>query len=88
MLREKVSATDSLKNIEVFFLVHDELMKAERQWATANNIPYADVIGSMDSNRQYLVSWVHLNPAGNRVVASVLTDEILKYIRLFQVCSG
>ena len=65
MLREKVSATGSLKKIEVFFLVHDELMKAERQWATANNIPYADVIGSMDSNRQYLVSWVHLNPAGN-----------------------
>ena len=44
MLREKVSATGSLKNIEVFFLVHDELMKAERQWATANNIE-VDPIG-------------------------------------------
>ena len=64
--------------MEGYFLIHGELMDAERQWALANKVPYADVISAMNSDRQDLVTWVHLNAAGNRIVASTLADVILK----------
>ena len=59
-------------------MLHKDLMDAERQWAITNGIPHADVIDAMDSSRQNLVTWVHLNAAGNRVIASVLSNTILQ----------
>jgi lysophospholipase L1-like esterase len=79
-LREKLAKNGHLTAGEVYFLMHKELMDAEREWASMNGVPYADVIDAMDLNRQYLVTWVHLNAAGNRVVASVLAREILKQL--------
>jgi hypothetical protein len=59
-------------------MLHKDLMDAERQWAVTNGIPHADVIDAMDLSRQNLVTWVHLNAAGNRVIASVLSNTILQ----------
>jgi hypothetical protein len=58
--------------------VHKDLMDEQRKWAITNSVPYVDVIQAMDLNRQNLVTWVHLNSAGNRIVASALANEILK----------
>lgn len=76
-VRQKLETTGSLLNVEAFFLAHGELMEAEREWALDNDVYYADVIGAMNDDRQYLVTWVHLNSKGNQVVASVLRDAIL-----------
>jgi len=80
IVRKKLSETGRLNGRDVAFLMHKELMDAEREWAIAANIPYVDVIDAMDLSRQNLVSWVHLNAAGNRIVASAIAKEILKQV--------
>ncbi|HET9360297.1 MAG TPA: SGNH/GDSL hydrolase family protein [Vicinamibacterales bacterium] len=77
-LRQKLAAGVGLEVGEADLLIHGELMDAEREWAIANEVPYADVIAAMDGSRQNHVTWVHLNAAGNQVVASVLSEAILK----------
>ena len=76
-LREKLAAGGGVGARDANLLIHGELMDAEREWAIANKVPLADVIAAMDGSRQSLVSWVHLNAAGNRLVASVLSKTIL-----------
>jgi hypothetical protein len=61
-------------------MLHKDLMDAERQWAVTNGIPHADVIDAMDLSPQNLVTWVHLNAAGNQVVAAVLSNTILRQL--------
>jgi GDSL-like Lipase/Acylhydrolase family len=80
LVQKKLLTKHRLPALDTSFLLHKELMDAERQWAMTNDVQYADVIGAMDLNRQYLVTWVHLNAAGNRIVAAVLSSEILKQI--------
>lgn len=76
-LSEKLTAGGGLVALEAYILIHGELMDAEREWAIANKVPRADVIAAMDGNRQNLITWVHLNAAGNHLVASVLSKTIL-----------
>jgi hypothetical protein len=57
MVHQKLSTTGRIVAVEGCFLIHGELMAAERQWTLAKNIPYADVIGAMNSDRQDLVTW-------------------------------
>jgi lysophospholipase L1-like esterase len=76
-LSEKLAAGGGLVAREAYILIHGELMDAEREWAIANKVPRADVIAAMDGNRQNLLTWVHLNAAGNQLVASVLSKTIL-----------
>jgi lysophospholipase L1-like esterase len=76
-LGEKLAAGGGLVALEAYILIHGELMDAEREWAIANKVPRADVIAAMDGNRQNLITWVHLNAAGNQLVASVLSKTIL-----------
>jgi lysophospholipase L1-like esterase len=78
LVREKLAARGSVTTVEAFFLIHRELMEAQRKWAVSKNIPYVDVISAMDLNRQYLVSWVHLNAKGNEIVASAFSRAILR----------
>lgn len=77
-VRKKLTTTHRSLPIETSFLVHKDLMDEQRKWAITNSVPYVDVIQAMDLNRQNLVTWVHLNSAGNRIVASALANEILK----------
>jgi lysophospholipase L1-like esterase len=76
-LSEKLAAGQGVHAREANLLIHRELMDAEREWASANRVPYADVIAAMDGNRQSLITWVHLDAAGNRLVASALSKTIL-----------
>lgn len=77
LLREKLSTAGAVFALEKSFLIHSDLMNAERQWAEANSIPFVDVIGAMDLNRYCLIDWIHLNAQGNRIVASALSDKII-----------
>jgi hypothetical protein len=80
LLREQLSSTGVL-DLEKYFLIHSDLMDAERQWVGANNVPFVDVIGAMDNNRQYLIDWMHLNAQGNRVVATALSNKVIAITR-------
>lgn len=80
VVRQKLSAGNRVTGRSIAFMLHKELMDAERQWVAAKGIPYADVIDAMDLSRQNLVTWVHLNAAGNQIVASVLSNTILRQL--------
>jgi lysophospholipase L1-like esterase len=66
-------------------LIHSEIMDSLREWTQAENIPFIDMIESMNRarKRHCLLSWVHLSPEGNRFIASELGSEIFS-----RVCNG
>jgi len=59
------------------FLVHSHLTVDLRAWAAAHDVELVDVIGLLDQRRDLLVSWVHLAPEANRVIADALAAQIL-----------
>jgi len=77
LLRGKLSTNGGVFALEKYFLIHNGLMDAERQWARTNNVSFVDVIGAMNPNRQCLIDWMHLNDEGNRIVAAALGDKII-----------
>lgn len=77
MVRAKLRETRKLTENELFFLTHTALMDAERNWALKNRVPFVDVIGALDHDRDVIMSWVHLTPKGNRMIATALGNEIL-----------
>jgi hypothetical protein len=52
-------------------------MRDLEEWCETNAVPYVDAIAALDERRDCLVSWVHLNPEGNGIVAEALSQEIL-----------
>ncbi len=58
------------------FLAHAALMRAERDWADANGVPLVDVVAALDARRDVLVSWVHLTPEGNALVAAAFAPVV------------
>jgi hypothetical protein len=59
------------------FLVHTHLMEALRTWAAANDVELVDALALLDERRDLLVSWVHLHPDANRVIANALAERIV-----------
>ena len=41
-------------------------------------VPFVDVLRRLDDRRDHLLTWVHLTPGGNQVVAAALADTILE----------
>jgi lysophospholipase L1-like esterase len=76
MVRAKLREGKKLTANELYFLTHSALMDAERDWAAMNRVPFVDVIRALDQDRDVLVSWVHLTPKGNRMIAAALAEEI------------
>jgi len=64
---------------ELFFLTHSRLMTDLRLWASANTVPFVDIIEATNEDRDVLLSWVHLSPRGNRLVAQAFANEILRH---------
>jgi len=63
------------------FTVHAHLMADMLVWANEKKVPVADVRTALDERRDLLVSWVHLHPDANRIVAETLADAILAQAR-------
>lgn len=78
LIRRKLSEESFLSAKEMYLHVHSLLMRDLEGWAADNNVPFVDVIGALDQDRDVLSSWVHLNPEGNRLVAEVFAQEILE----------
>jgi lysophospholipase L1-like esterase len=83
LVERKLREESAINTKELNFLTHGDLMRDLEKWATANAVDFVDVIGALDSHRETLVSWVHLNAEGNRMVAAALADDILP-----RVCAG
>lgn len=82
MVHEKISREETLEKNQLFaiaMLIHNELMIQVEEWATTYHVPFVDIIDKLDQQRDILVSWVHLSPQGNQLVAQAFTDETLKH---------
>jgi lysophospholipase L1-like esterase len=78
-IHARLRAKEKMTPQELTFLAHGILMDRVREWARADNVAYADVIGRLDQDRDVLVSWVHLSAAGNQLVAAAFADEIRRH---------
>jgi lysophospholipase L1-like esterase len=83
IIRGRLEQTGRLSGLELVFLIHCELNRGLKAWAEANAQAFVDVVALFDElkQRHHLVSWVHMSPHGNRLIAEALGDEILKALR-------
>jgi lysophospholipase L1-like esterase len=59
------------------FAVHSQLMAAIREWAATHNVPLVDGVARLDAQRDLVLTWVHLAPPANKVLARAIAAEIL-----------
>jgi lysophospholipase L1-like esterase len=82
LVRQKLARDGYIDRWEMDFLTHGVLMDDLEAWAKANDVPYVDTIAAMDQHRDCLVSWVHLNAEGNRIIAESLAAEVQRDLTL------
>jgi lysophospholipase L1-like esterase len=58
-------------------ITHNALMQALGQWAAKEGVGFVDLIKALDTRRDTLETWVHLNGEANQVVASTLGEAIV-----------
>ena len=78
-VRAKLRRIRKVNPWELTFLAHSVLMKDLSAWAKVNQIPFVDVISRLDQDRDVMMSWVHLSPKGNRMVAEAFAEEIIRH---------
>jgi len=77
LLRERAASAGRITTGELRLLTHSVLMQDLEPWVRERGLGWVDVSAALDRHRQALLSWVHLSPRGNRIVADTLADEIL-----------
>jgi hypothetical protein len=77
-IKALVAAGESISGYEFNFLVHDRLMRDLETWAKEHELPFIDFIEILDDQRHLMMSWVHLGPEANHIMASTLAEEILR----------
>lgn len=77
-VQQTLDADGELPPPSVWFLAHARIMERVPEWAERTGAGYADGIGALDENRDQLLSWVHLSPRGNEILADALADELLR----------
>lgn len=80
MVKDKLEKEDAIVKVELSFLTHTVLTTSLENWATSNRVPFVDVVKVLDQDRDVLVSWVHLSPRGNRMIADALAEEIRQLV--------
>jgi lysophospholipase L1-like esterase len=77
IVTDRMNEGRSLGGVEVAFLAHSRLMDRSRDWATDGDVAYVDGIAQLDTDRDVLLSWVHLSPRGNRLLADAIANRII-----------
>lgn len=72
--------TKGLPRRAMSFMVHQGVMQALRQWADREKVTLVDEIAALDQERDDLLTYVHLNAAGNRIVAREFGKAILEQL--------
>lgn len=80
LIKNDLENNGDISQGELHLIVHNELMKDVQDWASSNDVPFVDIISALDSDRRVLLSWVHLNPQGNRIIAREFAKEILGHV--------
>lgn len=75
-IRARLGRGDSVSAFEYSLLVHRRLMQDLEQWADREGLPFVDMIGALDQDRHLLLSWVHLHPDANRVIAARFAEAL------------
>jgi lysophospholipase L1-like esterase len=75
-VRRRIEQASELSSGELKFLAHTQLMRALADWAEQREVSYVDGIKILDDDRTVLLSNVHLDARGNRLLASALADEL------------
>ncbi len=76
VVREKLAELGLISSRERDLLTHNQLMNDLRVWARENSVPLVDVIAALDAERDVLLSWVHLSPRGNRLIAEAFAETL------------
>src|SRR6185503_14715279 len=77
-VRAKLAREGYVNKSERNFLTHDRINEAAEACARANGVAFVDIVSALDQHRDVLVSWVHVNPGGNRLIAEAYAAEILQ----------
>ena len=78
VLREMADSRRAMSLNSIYLMVHSELMDGLRSLVEGEfEAPIVDVISATDSRRDYLLSWVHVAPGGNRIIAREYAARIL-----------
>jgi lysophospholipase L1-like esterase len=80
MVERKLSRGERIDFNELLFLIHADIMDELRAWCSDTGVTFVDIIKAFDEqrSRDCLVSWVHISPQGNRLIASEFGKEILE----------
>jgi lysophospholipase L1-like esterase len=77
-VREKQESGEVMSDNEVSLLIHNVLMQDLRTWTDRNDIELVDMIKVLNKHRDYLLTWVHLHPKANQMIADALAETILR----------
>jgi hypothetical protein len=65
-------------HLGAMFDVHSHLMHAIREWSATHGVPLVDGIARLDRQRDLVLTWVHLAPPANKMLARAIAAEILR----------
>jgi lysophospholipase L1-like esterase len=77
-VRRRMNESGRLTYTAKHFLIHSVIVSRLKTWALSNGVPFVDVIAALDARRDYLLSWVHLHPEANRIIARELATTITR----------
>lgn len=76
LVKAKLEKEGAIKTRELHLLTHSALTTDLEHWASTNQVPFVNIQKVLDQDRDVLLSWVHLSPRGNRMIATALAEEI------------
>jgi lysophospholipase L1-like esterase len=78
-VREKQESGEVMSDNEVSLLIHNVLMQDLHEWtAEHSDARLVDMITVLNQHRHYLLTWVHLHPEANQMIADAWADTILR----------
>ena len=72
----KLRNNDKISLHQLHLLKHYLLMDKLRTWCVDKNIMFVDTIKALDQDRDTLITYVHLNSRGNKIIAHEFADKI------------
>ena len=71
-IKQRMANGDTVASLEYSMVIHESLMDGLKDLAQERGLPFVDIIKELDQHRHLLLSWVHLHPEANQIVAKAL----------------
>jgi hypothetical protein len=72
----KLRNNDKITIHQLYLIKHAMLMKQIAEWASAENVMFVDIINALNHDRDTLVTNVHLDYQGNKIIAQEFAKKI------------